>query len=212
MREHKYRAWCLRSKVMHRVLSIGLASETTSLGVFVRAGEPLADCILREYTGIKDSKGVEIYVGDIARFNNGDTFVLKIEDWLEVYYEYIGDPQCEDQTRDLYRISNATIIGNIYEHPELLEVPDLRIDILSCPFCNSMPDFPDAKDVYGTCYDAGCVMCGIATLSIQIIDMFETQEQRNLAHNLFDNDTHQYHVDHIEVARKYAMKEWNKRA
>ena len=29
--------------------------------------------------------------------------------------EWIGEPECEDQTRDLYRIEKARIIGNKYE-------------------------------------------------------------------------------------------------
>lgn len=70
--------------------------------------------------GIKDKKDKNYFIGDIAKFDNGDTFVLKMEDYLEVYCEWIGDYECEDQVRDLYRISNAEIIGNIHENTELL--------------------------------------------------------------------------------------------
>jgi len=74
-----------------------------------------------QYTGLTDSNGKEYYIGDIAEFDNGDRFVLRMEDWLEVFADWVGDPECEDQTRDLYRISNAKIIGNIHENPELLK-------------------------------------------------------------------------------------------
>jgi hypothetical protein len=75
----------------------------------------------REYTGLKDKNGADYFIGDVGRFDNGDRFVLRMEDWLEVYADWIGDAACEDQVRDLYRISSAENIGNIYENHELLE-------------------------------------------------------------------------------------------
>ncbi len=67
-----------------------------------------------QYTGLKDDQENEIYVGDICKFHNDDTFIVKTERWLEWYGEWIGEPECEDQLRDLYRAERATIIGNIY--------------------------------------------------------------------------------------------------
>ena len=74
-----------------------------------------------QYTGLKDKKGKEWFVDDIGEFDNGDRFVLKMEDWLEVCASWIGNPECEDQIRDLYRIEKAKNIGNIYENSELLK-------------------------------------------------------------------------------------------
>ena len=78
-----------------------------------------------------------------------------------------------------------------------------------CPFCGAAPAFPDAKDVLGTCYDAGCEECGIASISIQIIDCFD--HPRDYVHDSWDQDRLQYGVKYIEVARQEAITAWNQR-
>lgn len=77
--------------------------------------------MLVQYTGLKDKNGKEFNISDIGMFKNGDRFVLRKEDWLEIYVDWIGEPKCEDQARDLYRIERAIIIGNAHENPELLK-------------------------------------------------------------------------------------------
>ena len=72
-----------------------------------------------DYIGLHDKNGKEMYFDDICRFDNGDTFIIKQERWLECYGEWIGEPESEDQLRDFYRAERSEIIGNIYENPEL---------------------------------------------------------------------------------------------
>ena len=74
-----------------------------------------------KYTGVKDKNDVKYFVGDIGEFDNGDRFVVGIEEWLTVFAEWIGEAECEDQTRDFYRISRAKIIGNKFDNPELIK-------------------------------------------------------------------------------------------
>jgi hypothetical protein len=74
-----------------------------------------------QFTGLQDKNCVDFYVGDVGEFTNGDRFIVKIESWLEIYIDWIGEPECEDQARDLYRISKATIIGTIHQNPELIK-------------------------------------------------------------------------------------------
>jgi hypothetical protein len=73
------------------------------------------------FIGLQDNHDVDFYVGDIGEFPNGDRFIVSMQDWLEVYIDWIGEPECEDQARDLPRISKATIIGNIRQHSELIK-------------------------------------------------------------------------------------------
>lgn len=82
-------------------------------------------------------------------------------------------------------------------------------ELKDCPFCGSEPVFPEAKDVFGTFYDAGCENCGIPTMSLQIIDFFD--RPRNQIHDSWNYETNQYGVEYIEVVRKIAINDWNTR-
>ena len=109
---YKFRVWNKSDKVM--------IDEPHSMRLVAGVMKSSEDDILMQYIGLEDSTGTSYFIGDIGEFENGDRFVLKMEDWLEVYVEWIGDPCCEDQARDLERIRSAEIIGNIYQNPELL--------------------------------------------------------------------------------------------
>lgn len=78
------------------------------------------NCIIMQYIELRDKEGGFFFVGDIGEFDNGDKFKLILEKHLEVIVCWIGDPECEDQARDLYRIADAKIIGNVFETPFLL--------------------------------------------------------------------------------------------
>ena len=79
--------------------------------------------ILTHHTGLKDANGKGIYENDILQFDNGDRFFINCEEWLELFVDWIGEPECEDQARDFYRIERAKIIGNTFQNPELLNEP-----------------------------------------------------------------------------------------
>lgn len=92
------------------------------------------DAILRQYTGLKDRKGTEIYEGDIIRFcdfasdrtggHMGDSIITG-----KVVYDYamffVNDEEngetgfslCDAHLND----DELEVIGNIYEKPELLK-------------------------------------------------------------------------------------------
>ena len=72
-------------------------------------------------TQIEDINGKEIFEYDIGEFPNGDRFVVRSEEWIAFYVDWIGDPNMEDQARDFERISRSKIIGNMYENPEMVK-------------------------------------------------------------------------------------------
>lgn len=87
------------------------------------------DCIVRQYTGLKDKNGKEIFEGDIVNVGSGENFIIQtFEDtasfvgsgvetgkirWIENREHFRSDFQIN--------LSKSEIIGNIYENPELLK-------------------------------------------------------------------------------------------
>lgn len=85
----------------------------------------------RQYTGMNDCEGVEIFEGDILALNNTQkrhsycVYEIKFND---VYGKYIAIAESDDNSCDLFDLLNYydgageyVVIGNIYENPELLE-------------------------------------------------------------------------------------------
>lgn len=74
----------------------------------------------RQYTGLKDAKGVEIYEGDIVLVAGLGVVEVKITPDYGVIYE---NPElfCDNSYSDSAMEGDfPEILGNIYENPELL--------------------------------------------------------------------------------------------
>ena len=133
MREIKYRAWkhVNTPEMFNEVQGINFVGGIVHLGYrlssdTVRTDKELLDnLILMEYTGLKDKNGTEIYEGDIlstdlsrpyliVEFRNG-AFMLQCQDSGKSYYDYFGT-----YGENLEFVEYHEVIGNIYEHPQLI--------------------------------------------------------------------------------------------
>lgn len=116
----KFRAWDKRRNRMIEVTSIsfrnGTIEEDTRYAV--NRHMYLDDVVLMQQTGLEDKNGVEVYEGDIVNYFRKSISVIEWKDGgfiikriLDGEYELIQS-----------RIAKIEVLGNIYEHPELLEV------------------------------------------------------------------------------------------
>lgn len=123
MREIKYQAWVKNAKEIVQVGAIQFPdpANTARLSFVVEWNGlrtwTLDQVELREYTGLKDCKGQDIYEGDIVRY-----YAFGIQGTVT----WVANGPCftilrSDKTVACVLHSEWEAIGNIYEHPHLLE-------------------------------------------------------------------------------------------
>lgn len=125
-REIKFRAWDKKEKRMIEVCMIyfvhkdqGEIKKGTRIiekedSQFLQAGK---DVILMEFTGLHDRNGKEIWEGDIVKTSRGIAEIIykpgKFLWKIGAHGTYIPDAFDADRETE--------VIGNIFQHPELME-------------------------------------------------------------------------------------------
>ncbi len=126
MRQIKFRAWDKEKEKMFVPVRLtfikGIAGVTHAIGD--RDVNPKSnDYVVMQFTGLLDKNGKEIYEGDVLKgklsYSNDDGSDAGSEETIgKVEWDRIGW-YC--RVTDFYNApSNAEVIGNIYENPELL--------------------------------------------------------------------------------------------
>lgn len=139
MRDLKFKAWDKVNQRMCQVLSLEYwdpepGAEFVLGGCYLvpecRRFRNIEELELLQYTGIKDSKGSEVYIGDIVKgtYTAYQGYAMPrqvIEEVCEVKYD--EDMQLEplheragDYDELWMNIATFEVIGNIYEHPHLI--------------------------------------------------------------------------------------------
>lgn len=129
MREHKYKVWDKELQIMGIVVKLESVIPDDDLfdevhyvddaGIENKAA--ISDCILLQYTGLKDKNDKSIYEGDVCIVNL-KYFNIKNEKALVIFKDGAFQFQygCEEYFSKPYGAWNdVKVIGNIYENPEL---------------------------------------------------------------------------------------------
>ncbi len=123
MRKIKFRAWDLAHKLMYtmeELLDENHVNPDVLRDCLEQPGDGYdEDTVLMQFTGLHDKDGVEIYEGDVVKTDNKH---------LQVIYQFasfsLGNGEFLEEfgygLKD-HAPSAIKVIGNIYEHPELIK-------------------------------------------------------------------------------------------
>ncbi|EPI2225921.1 YopX family protein [Enterococcus faecalis] len=128
----KFRVWDKNTEDVVYVKTIDLEKDG-SIGCIVDYSGinlDVSECVLMQSTGVKDNNGVEIFEGDIVSVRNHpfqkteSSVGIEIDGDYKVSWNEYDLTWCAGNLL-LARIKPyVTVIGNIYENPELLEVAE----------------------------------------------------------------------------------------
>ncbi|HEM4402319.1 TPA: hypothetical protein U1Y72_000614 [Streptococcus suis] len=130
----KFRAWVEAEETMHHVLSLDWSGIDDDLTVFVPMGHTssrgvsIDNAVLMQSTGLFDKKGNDIWEGDVVEFEDADADDIEnvyinqgVIEWCQGGFTVSNRTTVTlDDLLDGDKLE-VTIIGNIHQHPELVE-------------------------------------------------------------------------------------------
>lgn len=130
MREIKFRAFYKYQNKIVDVLSIDFLNKRVYIEA-TKKGKPFGyinfdDCVLMQYTGLKDKNGIDIYGDDIVFHQSQPKVNYKIiwnNNGFMTEYKFMRKYENEEYEEKSYGIIHKSleVIGNIYENADLLK-------------------------------------------------------------------------------------------
>lgn len=124
MRTLKFRAWCFTDKKFYDRVCVGNTSTDDPCSIVWVSDErgwvnfDKLDGVFQQFTGVKDSKGVEIYEGDLIKFlHDPNSFEVKFENSPSGSSFILVSKNSEDLGYSLTTDSSEyKVVGNIFEN------------------------------------------------------------------------------------------------
>lgn len=129
----KFRAWDIHNKKMFTNEELIVwndnvyANDRRKLTVDKLKGWSVSDKYLMQSTGLFDKNGVEVFEGDVVQFEDcyieSDFLYINkgIVEWSQGRFTVTNRDSVEMEDLLDGELLDVTIIGNIYENPELME-------------------------------------------------------------------------------------------
>jgi len=123
MRQFKFRVWDKITKEFTQDRYYKNEYISIALGFYSEVCRSIDDFVLHQYTGLKDSKGKEIYEGDILTSSsiNGFRFLYRAEFYEGSFLKpYIfrqmadGEPEVVGRANNNIDFNILTVVGNIF--------------------------------------------------------------------------------------------------